>query len=132
MKLLVIASVLATAGLAGNAFAACTGTALTGSQITAALSGKTVCVGTSGNWQAQEYHNSNGTITEYARGPGDLVDGSKDIGGWSVANNQITYSYTGGSPYTFTVYQSGSNFSFCNGATEAASATVKATSSGCQ
>ena len=110
MKLLVIASVVATAGLAGNALADCTsGTQLPDLNV---LVGKTVCVGTGSNREAQEYH-SGGRVIEWALGT-DIRDKTHDVGEYVIANPQITYKYSGGQQYTYTVHNVGSNYYFCD------------------
>jgi hypothetical protein len=76
-------------------------------------------------WTNQEYQPSNGsggTITDYKKGPSDPKDPSKAIGTYSVigtgSGGQITYSYTAGGTFVYTVWgtqSSGSGtYDFCN------------------
>lgn len=60
----------------------------------------------------QEFHNSNGTLTEYAKGPGDPVDPTHDVGSWVklvsgpapwFQTRTVQYTY-GTNVYTFDVY----------------------------
>jgi hypothetical protein len=66
----------------------------------------------------QQYHNPNGTLTEYARGA-DPIDPTRDVGSWTVNDNDsesatITYTYDGGFSYTYWVNAEGSGvFSMC-------------------
>ena len=61
-----------------------------------------------------------GTLTDFKRGPTNPVDPSKAVGTWSVANGQIAYTYgTTGGTFTYTVREvtAGTNYEFCNIAT---------------
>ena len=97
------------------------------------LSGQTVC-GSSGSDTWQEWHQTSGTLTEYAKGPGHPVDPTHDVGSWSLGSgNTITYNYTGGSSYTFELWLDLGNSSllFCeSGAGTNAVATVNTTFTG--
>ena len=84
------------------------------------LQGNTVCVGTIGNWQAQEYHKSpSGTVDnliDYHQGT-NTSDPTAPIGSWSISisNNTVSYTYHEGSNYTDTVYNNGDGtYSFCD------------------
>lgn len=124
---------------AGNALGACTDTQVTGDDLSTLLAGNTVCVGSTGNWESQEQHwvtisgpPASGDLYDYKRGPGDPKDPTRKLGTWTVnANDTVTYDYTAFQPnqtYTFTVHgpsASGDSYSFCNGGTEAAKATIK-------
>ncbi len=102
-SLLTIAALLSFSVLGSNAQAqscACNGqTKLSQSQVSAAIGGKTVCVGSAGNWQHQEFHagTTGGALTDYKRGPGHPIDPSENLGSWSLSNNgTVTYTYNGG------------------------------------
>ena len=86
------------------------------------LSGRTVCVGSTGNWEAQEIHSPDGLLIDYKRGPSHPVDPTRPIGNWNVAgagtNTKVFYSYTAGGSFSYTVHTGPGGFSFCNGATE--------------
>jgi prepilin-type processing-associated H-X9-DG protein len=103
------------------------------------LDGKTLCgeeVGGTDQWQ--EEHRSRGVLWERAKGPSDPVDPSRSVGTWIVegtgggpggGNPVVRYNYTGGSSYSFSVHDNGSNYSFCDGTTEVVRAII--TSGGC-
>lgn len=135
MKLLNIGSAVALTLMAGGAAAACPGTPITGVAITSLLTGNTVCVGTAGNWEAQELHVSGGNLVDFKRGPGHPVDPSETVGSWSVnaAANTVSHNYGAGGTYTYTISPNGgAGYSFCStaGAPEIL-ATVKAGGGGC-
>lgn len=45
---------------------------------------------------------------------GAPIDPSKQVGNWSIARNFVTYCYTGGTCYSFSVHGSGAGpYSFC-------------------
>lgn len=104
-----------------------------GTNLLAFLSGKTACatgVGANAGKKWQEWHQANGTLTEYAKGANDPVDPTHDVGTWSASNGAnavVTYTYTGdsGSPYIWALYDDGGgNYSFCTGANGAVIATT--------
>ncbi|NWG73534.1 MAG: hypothetical protein HXY24_02830 [Rubrivivax sp.] len=70
------------------------------------LSGRVVCA-VLGTDRWQEWHATTGALVDYKRGSGDAVDPTKQVGTWSTSgsggNTVVTYSYTGGSSYSFTV-----------------------------
>lgn len=110
---------------------------VTGPALATLLEGKTVCVGTPGNWQNQELH-SGGTVIDYKKGPGDAKDPSKAIGTYSVSpagGGTVTYNYTSGGSFTFSVCSESTTparYAFCQGASKVVSAArIGATSSGC-
>ncbi len=97
--------------------------------LSAALSGNTVCVGSAGNWNNQEYHSGTGggSIVDYKQGPTDSKDPSATIGTWNLSSNQVNYAYTAGGNYSFTVWQQTNNtYDFCNlGTAVVSGATIK-------
>jgi len=118
---------------AGQAAAQCTANTRlnSASDIEAHLQDMTVCgtgVGASAGDQWQEWHqtSSGGTLTEYAKGTGDPVDPTHDVGTWSTSgagsNAVVTYVYDGGDSYSFNVHVDGSTTYFCNDTTEVANA----------
>ncbi len=144
MKTTIIGSTLALACITGQAFAACAAggsvTQLDETGITTVLSGNTVCVAGAGGWKNQEAHAAGGDIIDYKEGPSSAKDPSSRIGSWSTSGTgtaaQITYTYdTFGSPasvHTFSVFDNGAgSYSFCNGGTEVAAATVVPGAGGC-
>lgn len=135
MKNFVITGLVLAFGL-GNAYAACSESAgwkkmnaagSGGSQALSTLGGKTVCVGSAPTWTNQEYHSgaTSGPLIDYKRGPGHAVDPTSTIGSWSIAGDQIQYFYTGGATYIFDVYEKSGAYSFCNGTSSAAEATIR-------
>ncbi|RIZ66990.1 MAG: hypothetical protein D0531_01595 [Methylococcales bacterium] len=103
------------------------------------LSGNTVCVGSTGNWQAQEYHKTPSGATDnlidFHHGNTSTTDPIAPVGSWSInsINNTVSYTYHGGSSYTNTVYDNGNgSYTFCdtNGNTTIVSA-IKAGQVGC-
>lgn len=97
--------------LPGSVQAQCCGTGWTqvnstgSNNINALLAGKTVCA-VLGSDRWQEYHNPNGTLRDYKKGPTDPVDPSADVGIWSSinsgANSKIRYTY-GSNVYEYQV-----------------------------
>jgi len=52
-------------------------------------------------------------------GAGHPVDPSKQVGNWSIKGNVVTYCYTGGLCYSYSVHGLGAGlYSFCDGSTE--------------
>ncbi len=107
---------IALAGLSAQAGADCLpNTRVTGAALTNLVSGNTVCA-TSGTKTWQEQHRAGGQLWDYKKGPNDPVDPSKQVGTWSIAGNNVTYSYTGGPSYTYSIHgPSGGPYSFCTG-----------------
>ncbi len=100
------------------------------------LTGNTVCVGSSGNWAAQEFHKSSGTLTDWKKGANDPVDKTSDVGTWSISGSGtgsvVSYSYTGSGPTAYSVYDNGNGtYSFCNGSTETVASKIVAGQVGC-
>lgn len=103
------------------------------------LEKNTVCatgVNASAGDRWQEWHQplsgGIGTLTEYARGPGDPVDPTHDVGTWDIIGNgnntEVRHNYTGGQSYDWSVHDQGSgNYSFCTqkGGVEVATATIE-------
>lgn len=86
--------------------------------LNALLSGNTVCVGSAGNWEAQEYHASNGDLIDWKRGSGHPVDPTKKVGTWSITGTgaamKVNYTY-GSHTYSNAVWNHGDGtYSFCN------------------
>lgn len=123
MKLPLIASAVVFAFAAEGAVAACSAPAATQVRhnttpsLTTLLSGNTVCAVRGGDrWQ--EEHHAGGVLKDYKRGPTDTIDPMTQVGTWAVsgtgANTAVTYSYTGGSVYSYTVWDNGGgSYSFC-------------------
>jgi hypothetical protein len=102
---------IAALGFSGTVLSqtcSCNGAALLSTdEINASLSGKKVCVGSAGNWEAQEEHQASGQLWDYKRGDGHPVDPRQQVGTWSTSgtggNARITHSYTGGPSYSWNV-----------------------------
>jgi hypothetical protein len=115
-------------GLSGAVAANCTiETAI--NDLQTLLPGKTVCA-TYGTDQWQEYHALGGDLIDYKQGPPapGNVDPTETVGTWSISDDKekVTYSYTGGDSYTYTVHAEGNDkYSFCNGSTQITGATLK-------
>jgi len=117
MKLMNIGTATILLLSAGGAMAACPGTPLTGAAISTLLTNNTVCVGTPGNWEAQELHVSGGSLVDYKLGPGHAVDPSEQVGTWSVdaAAGTVTHNYGPGTVYTYKMSANGgTSYSFCS------------------
>lgn len=118
MKNLIVASVVLLACVSGRAMAACSGTALTASQLTLLLNSNMVC-GSAGTDRWQEEHRAGGELWDFKKGPGDPVDPEERVGTWSVlsgghAAGLVNYVYSGGSTFSYTVYNDGGGtYSFC-------------------
>lgn len=115
MKRLIVTGIVLFAGVSGEAMADCSAAQVTGRTLTALIAGKTVCA-VRGGERWQEQHRLDGTLWDYKKGPGHPVDPSEQVGIWGVnfAANNVTYTYTGGSGYTYTVHgPAGGPYSFC-------------------
>jgi putative hemolysin len=113
MKRLIITSIVLFAGISGGAMAACdVKSRVTGSALITLISNQTVCA-TRGGDKWQEQHRSGGQLWDYKKGPSDQVDPSEQVGTWSIASNNVTYTYTGGSSFTYSVHNDGGAYSFC-------------------
>jgi len=141
MKRIAILAGCALLGIGGQVAAACTvGTRVqdlngtSGGSGNGLLGDKTVC-GTGINASAgdkwQEWHQTGGTLTEYALGS-NPVDPTHNVGSWSVASNNtatatVTHNYGSGGSFTWSVHDNGSgSYSFCTGTsgTELVTATL--------
>ena len=121
----VVSVVVAMSCVAGQALAACeTATRVTGTDLSTLISGSLVCGRPAGGYAGaagdrwQEEHRSGGQLWDYKKGPApaEKIDPSKQVGTWSIANNTVTHSYTGGPSFTWTVHGSGGGvYSFCTG-----------------
>lgn len=105
-----------------------------GAALTNLITGNTVCA-TRGAEMWQEQHRAGGDLWNYKGGPGHPVDPSKQVGTWSIARNFVTYCYTGGTCYSYSVHGSGFGpYSFCtrvNGTEVVSGAMFKPGSSSC-
>jgi hypothetical protein len=126
MRIHITAAAALSMTLAGPAYAQCTTDQVT--DVGSLLSGKLVCaqkIGTTdANNRWSEHHTGTSgvadNLTEWARGPGDAVDGTRITGTWTANGDTISYTYNGdGGPYSYTIYDNGSgNYSYCSGASE--------------
>ena len=85
------------------------------------LPNNTVCVGSAGNWQGQEYHKTPSgaadNLIDYHHGNTSTTDPIAPVGSWSInsSNNTVNYTYHGGLTYTDTVYDNGNGtYTFCD------------------
>lgn len=114
-RILFVASIFLV-GL-GQAEAVCPTKQITGNnKIKKLLSNKTVCVRGSGDWEAQEIHAANGSLSDYKKGS-DPVDPTVEIGYWEQSGDTVHYSYSGGSSFSYDVYYSSPNICFVNSTT---------------
>ena len=124
MKLpILIIACLSVSGIAGDAAAQACPHPQSIASLGILLQGKTVCA-VLGSDRWQEFHDGTspgpGALFDWKEGPNHPVDPRKQVGTWSIAsvtvgNNvreQVTYSYTGGSSYTYRVCQVGSTYTF--------------------
>lgn len=104
--------------------------------ISTLLTGNTVCVGSPGNWEAQEFHKSDGNLIDYKKGPSDPVDPTATVGSWSItgtgAATRVNYTY-GTTTYNNAVWDHGDGtYSFCNqSGNETIPSAIKAGQTGC-
>lgn len=143
MKRIAVLGCLVMAGISTEVMGACNGTRLSVAGLTNALQGNTVCGVPGANYTGspndrwQEGHIAGGILNDYKRGPSDPVDPTQVVGNWVVESSgriaTITYNYTGGSSFTYNVYDHGDGtYSFCEGTNEIVKATVvPGTSVGC-
>lgn len=98
-------SVAVIGALPMSSWAECTpATRLTGRALQDLVSGNTLCASRNADrWQQQ--HHPDGTLWDYKMGPGHPVDPSKQVGTWRIQGNQITYTYTGGQSYTYSIHK---------------------------
>ena len=102
------------------------------------LEGKTICIGSGPNWDAQENHKSNGELWDYKHGPkqdkqpgdtgiGPWNDWTDQVGNWWISGNgsnkRVNYDYDrdGNVDYSYKVFGSSSlqgqvqgPYYFCN------------------
>jgi len=135
MKRLMVTSIVLLAGISGEVMAACSDPQVTGVALTTLIAGNTVCA-TRGGEQWQEQHRGGplaGALYDYKKGPSDPVDPTKQVGNWSIAVDNVTYAYTGGPSYTYSVHGPiGGPYSFCSGGAEVVGgATFKTGNSSC-
>lgn len=136
MKRKIAIGIVLFTGFSGGVMAApncTTPNRVTGSALTTLVSGNTVCA-TKGADKWQEQHRSGGQLWDYKKGSSDPVDPSKQVGTWRIGSNEVTYSYTGDSSYTYSVHDegSGTSYSFCsNGSVVVSGATFKPGNSSC-
>jgi hypothetical protein len=128
MKPLILAAGIgvALAGLPAVSMAACAAPSSmrvsTKAALTALLIDKTVCVPavTQPTMDAQELHQSGGSLVDYKRGPTDKVDPSEAVGTWAVTGVDgrgvfVTHDYGGGRIYTYSVWDNkDGTHSFCS------------------
>ncbi len=96
---------------------------LSGTQISSLLEGRTACYPAGGPpWTNQEAH-SGGTITDFKQGT-NPVDPSGPVGTYTISSGDpgtITYNYSSGPSFSYTVFGSNSanagTYDFCVGAT---------------
>lgn len=117
-------SIITMVGLLGwisvDAMAACTDPQIIGRTLNTLITSKTVCA-ISGTDKWQEYHNPNTELWDYKKGPNppEKADPTSKVGNWSIATNKVTYTYTGGASYTYTIHgPAGGPYSFCTNGTE--------------
>jgi hypothetical protein len=114
-------------GGSASAYAACSAATgysqLMGTDIATLLVGSIACYPTASPYTNQEFL-SGGSITDYKKGPSDPIDPSKVIGTYVIQNGRngsITYHYSGGPSYTYTVWGAvpvtSGNYDFCVGST---------------
>jgi len=136
MKRQIAVGIVLFAGFSGGVIAApncATPNRVNGGPLTTLISGNTVCA-TQGTDKWQEQHRSGAQLWDYKKGSSDPVDPSKQVGTWVIASNNVTYSYTGGPSYTYTVHDEGggASYSFCsNGSVVVGGATFKPGNSSC-
>lgn len=92
-------------------------TKVNGQAIETLLAGKTVCIPGSGGWESQEIHGGDGTLSDYKKGPTDKVDPTTIIGSWGRSGNQVQYSYSGGSSFSYDVYHNNGAICFVGSTT---------------
>jgi hypothetical protein len=84
------------------------------------LQNNTVCVGSAGLWQGQEYHKTPSgamdNLIDYHHGKTSTTDPIAPVGSWSISDDTVNYTYHGGStPYKETVYNNGDGtYTFCD------------------
>ena len=123
MHRLIVTTAVLLACISGQAAAICTAPSrVSGANLTKLIEGNTVCA-TRGSERWQEQHRAGGQLWDYKRGPTDPIDPTKQVGTWSISmamGGTVTYSYTGGPNFTYSVHDEGggASYSFCSGGTE--------------
>lgn len=81
----------------------------------------------------REEHCPNGDLVKVAEGPGHPVDPTKVVGRWLVRGSpsSITYEYTDGPRYIFTLHRDGAQYHFCGSAATVVASGVFSASSYC-
>ena len=135
MKRQIAVGILLVTGFSGGVFAApncASNSRVNGNTLTTLVSGHTVCA-TRGTDKWQEQHRSGAQLWDYKKGASDPVDPSKQVGTWSIGSNSVTYSYTGGPSYTYSIHEEGGGtYSFCSsGSVVVSGATFKQGNSSC-
>lgn len=134
MKSSRLTAMVLLAGLPALAAADCSPTTrVTGTNLTNLITGNTVCA-TRGSDVWQEQHRAGGQLWDYKMGPGHPIDPTKQVGTWSIARNFVTYCYTGGTCYSYSVHGTGAGpYSFCyaNGTEVVSGATFKPGNASC-
>ncbi len=110
------------------------------SSTTSSLQGKRVVASQGADQWNEEHCSSNGDLIEIARGTGDPIDPTRQVGTWSGedAGATVTYTYTeNASAFTFTVRAEtvspdvGDEIVFCDGNAEVARGTIQASAGVC-
>ena len=127
MRRVLILSAAMLAGASGAAWAACTPETRVTTGLQALFQNNRVMTA-----QDHEHHGASGVLTECARGTSSTVEPSHVVGSWGVGADQsggqnIQYKYDGGAFFTYSVHSNGdSSYSFCSGASEAATGNLVA------
>jgi len=148
MKRIILPSVLLLMGVTGEAMAACAEdlpncyTQVT--DLTGFLPNKTVCDGSSGNWNGQEWHSGSSgqvkNLIDYKHGSSSTNDPTAPIGTWSISGVTVTYGYyndtnnpaAGTVNYSNQVWQKkDGTYDFCDGNTLKANVTIQTGQGAC-
>ena len=115
MKLHLMIGAVALAMVAAEALAQCDADTRV-NNLGTVLPGNTVCA-ERGTDKWQEQHVAGGALFDYKLGPNHLIDPIKKVGTWSIGaeDDEVTYSYTNGPSFTFTVHEKGGLYNFCAG-----------------
>lgn len=125
MKRIFLLSLFFLAAAIGNAAAGCTGSPISGSNLSDLLNGKLVCgrpvAGGNDRWQEEHITGTtkSGDLYDYKKGPSDKVDPRVKVGTWSTSGNTVRYIYNRYTPsktFSYSVFPiSGNTYSFCTG-----------------
>lgn len=126
MKWIILFSLCAIAVfLSDNGIAASTcsalGSRLNQTQLSSTLSGKLVCASKigalTGNDRWAEEHRTTGELWEQGKGTTSTVHPPTKVGTWSIvgtgSNAAVQYNYSGGTTYTWSVFNSSGTLTFC-------------------